>query len=346
MTTEREAVLLSPVGRSTSRSPARELVRELGPQDWVMLAYLSLLGLVALGVEREPARDRAVFELATLLALVAVAVGLVRAARWSGRGVALLYRVALFGSLFASYSVLGGLLPLLHDMPVDQQLYALDLALFGVEPALAMDAWVSPALTEWMAFFYLSYFGLLAFGVVPALLLTREPRRLTELGLGILSLFCLGHLGYLSVPGFGPYWALPEQFTQPLPSGPCMDLVLAVVTSGGAQMDIFPSLHTALPTLLLLFAYRHRAWLPLRHGWVLLAGFVGNIVLATMYLRWHYLIDVVAGFALALAGFRLSVGLAEAELRRRVGCRTELWPPLRAERGAQKAAERRAPTET
>ncbi len=107
-----------------------------------------------------------------------------------------------------------------------------------------------------------------------------------------------------------------------------MDLVLAIVTGAGAQMDLFPSLHTALPTLLLQFAYRHRALLPLRNGWALLAGFVVNIVLATMSLRWHHLIDVGAGLVLALAGFSGNILVTDAELRRREGRRTSLWLTL------------------
>ena len=45
---------------------------------------------------------------------------------------------------------------------LDNGLYQLDLALFGFEPAIAMDAIVTPFTTEWFAFFYFGYFFLLA----------------------------------------------------------------------------------------------------------------------------------------------------------------------------------------
>ena len=92
---------------------------------------------------------------------------------------------------------------------------------------------------------------------------------------------------------------------------------MATVTSGGSQLDIFPSLHTAAPTMLTLFAFRHRHQRPYRYTWAPLAFFAANIIVATMYLRWHYVIDVVAG--LVLAGFAMSVSarLTDRELRRR-----------------------------
>ncbi|HEY5961866.1 MAG TPA: hypothetical protein VIV60_35145, partial [Polyangiaceae bacterium] len=58
--------------------------------------------------------------------------------------------------------------------------------------------------------------------------------------------------------------------------------------------------------------------------------FTLNIILATLYLRWHWLIDVVAGLLLASVGWWLSVVITDADIRRR----TQLgigpsWPQFR-----------------
>jgi membrane-associated phospholipid phosphatase len=86
--------------------------------------------------------------------------------------------------------------------------------------------------------------------------------------------------------------------------------------------DVFPSLHTAVPTWFTIYAF-HRARTDPRWRWParITAFFAANIVVSTLLLRWHYAIDVVAGLALAaLAGFGgLAICAAEARWRARNG---------------------------
>jgi membrane-associated phospholipid phosphatase len=173
------------------------------------------------------------------------------------------------------------------------------MAIFGVEPAMAMDTIVNSITTEWFAFFYFGYFFLLALHVIPILFLSRRPHILGEFSFGMLFLFTFGHIGYMLVPGYGPYKAMSGEFQNAFPSGMWLDMVMSAVASGGAQKDIFPSLHTAAPTLIALFSFRHRREIPFRYTWPLVAFAAINIIGATMFLRWHYVIDVVAGLTLA-----------------------------------------------
>jgi hypothetical protein len=48
-----------------------------------------------------------------------------------------------------------------------------------------------------------------------------------------------------------------------------------------------------------IFAFMHRRERPFRYTWPVLAFFATQIVLATMFLRWHWLVDIVAGAFLA-----------------------------------------------
>src|SRR5262249_48341707 len=151
----------------------------------------------------------------------------------------------------------------------DDALYRLDMQLFGVEPAVAMDRIVGPVTTEWFAFFYFGYFFLLALHVVPILFLSKRPQVLGEFTFGMLFVFCCGAIGYMLVPGYGPYRAMPHAFPHAFPSGMWLDLVMEAVREGGAQKDIFPSLHTAAPTFIALFSFRHRYEIPFRYSWPL-----------------------------------------------------------------------------
>jgi membrane-associated phospholipid phosphatase len=130
---------------------------------------------------------------------------------------------------------------------------------------------------------------------------------------------------------------MASSFAHPFPAGLWHDLVVSAVKSGGAQMDIFPSLHTAAPTVVALFSFRNRKELPFRYTWPLVAFCTLNIIIATMFLRWHYLIDVVAGLVLATTAVLLSRPITRWELarRERLGYGA-LWPEFMPAAGATK----------
>jgi len=304
--------------------------QRLAPQDFVVSTYLGVLVLAVLAAAPAPARERS---LATMLALFlghAATVTAVRTGRLAGqpRTAALAYRVATYGTVQATYFLFQDLLPLVNPRSFDRELHEFDLAWFGVEPAAWFDRMVTPLTTDWFAFFYFGYFLVLALHVIPILLFSRNDRALSEFALGMLLLFGVGHTLYLLVPGFGPYRAMPELFSRPLSSVPWWNLTEAIVAANGAEKDIFPSLHTGAPTFMVLYAFRRRAELPYRYSWPLLAFFAVNIVTATMFLRWHYVVDVVAGLLLAGSAHAAAVALTDRELRRRSALGLEgPWPP-------------------
>ena len=152
---------------------------------------------------------------------------------------------------------------------------------------------------------------------------------LAEFALGMILLFCMGHTLYMLVPGYGPYKTMPELFAHPaVPRASGGTRRSKLVARGGAQKDIFPSLHTAAPTFLLLFSRSTvRGELPFRYTWPLVAFFAANIVIATMFLRWHYVVDVVAGLLLAVVAHTLSVRLIDREVpRRQAQGLGDIWP--------------------
>jgi membrane-associated phospholipid phosphatase len=235
-------------------------------------------------------------------------------------------------------------LPIVNATSLDWELYHLDLALFGFEPAMFMDRFVNPITTEWFAFFYFGYFFLLALHVIPILMFSRQRRLIAEFALGMLIVFCIGHTVYMLVPGYGPYKAMADQFQNEFPRGMWLDMVMTTVTAGGAQKDIFPSLHTAAPTFIALFSFRHRDKLPFRYTWPAVTFFAVNIILATMFLRWHYIIDVVAGLLLACFALVASVRVTRWELTRRTAARLRpSWPLFFDDRARERSVSHRAP---
>jgi membrane-associated phospholipid phosphatase len=92
--------------------------------------------------------------------------------------------------------------------------------------------------------------------------------------------------------------------------------VEVTVATAGARLDIFPSLHTAFPAYFTLHTFAHRQTWPFRWLWPILAFVAFNIITATMFLRWHWCVDVAMGLLLAVAARRFAVAVADREVLR------------------------------
>jgi len=314
----------------------RRLAREFAVQDWVVVTYLVILfGCVVAG--HGPRRSSALLFSAIDLALFVAALVATRGGYVKGAAGALLYRAGVFVAVFGSFSHLQYVLPTARAIVVDADLYALDQRVLGFEPAEVFDRYVTPATTEWFSFFYFGYFFIIAAHVFPMLLTAQPPRILAEFALGFLALFCIGHVLYIVVPGHGPYQHLADRFQHELTGPVWWRAVRSTVDSVeiSARTDIFPSLHTAAPTYLALFSFRHRRLMPFRFTWLPLTVATSQIILSTMYLRWHYAVDVVAGLVLATTVAFVAPYIVRREAAHRLATGkspvwTMPWEPARA----------------
>ena len=103
-----------------------------------------------------------------------------------------------------------------------------------------------------------------------------------------------GFAGYFLLPAAGPaFTVLPDAGAQ----GFIAPHVIAIVKDGVTGMDVFPSLHTALPLFITAFLWRDGR----RLAALLLAPVSLGIVVSTVFLRYHYGVDVLAGMLLAAA---------------------------------------------
>jgi hypothetical protein len=316
-------------GQSLGRASAWLLsfTRNLAPQDWYIAAYFTVLSL-AVTFGHGPSRAYSLALIATDAACLVVGLALTRGGvlRANGFANAMLYRLTVWLTVFCSYFQLRHILPAVSERTVDSDLLAFDLRVFHVEPSLAWDKYVTPVTTEWFAFFYFGYFFLLSAHVLSIMLAAKSQFRLAHFALGIFLVFCTGHLVYMIVPGYGPYRLLEGTFQHELTGGPFWHAVQATVSAGGAQKDIFPSLHTACPTYFALFSYRHRKALPYRYTWVITTFCATQIIVATMFLRWHYLIDIFAGITLAVFACTAGEALVVWDAQRRERLSRELGP--------------------
>jgi len=181
-----------------------------------------------------------------------------------------------------------------HD--VHHDLAALDQTIFGVQPSVWAERFITPARTEVMEFFYLSFFWI-APSTALILLLKRRFPEFRAATMGVLVCFYLGYALYVVFPAAPPRLVLVYEFRKNLRGYPhffsslsAQALALLPVDSRAA----FPSLHAAVSAVALVYAWRHlRGWF-----WALLP-FVLGLWASTIYLRHHYAVDLIAGWLLA-----------------------------------------------
>jgi hypothetical protein len=186
--------------------------------------------------------------------------------------------------------------PKIHPQRMDRWLEQIDARLVGVNLSLRLQPLVHPVFTELLSLCYFLFFLYLLFSLGYYFL--GEAALLKKFVLGLFTIYGIGFLGYSFVPAAGPCHAMAGQFSVPLDGWWFTRLNAAVVSRGSNGVDVFPSLHCAISCFLLFFDRRHRPW----RFKLYVAPCVGLWV-STLYLRYHYAIDVVCGFA--LAGFAL-----------------------------------------
>ena len=196
------------------------------------------------------------------------------------------------------FTQLGSLVPYVHPGGYEQELFDFDLRLFGgVNPLEALEGMAHPVFTEalqWVYDFY--YFIPVILGV--AVFRAGRPLDLLRMLFAITFCILLSYVGYYLVPATGPNIDKFDlyRFETPL-AGSFLTFelreTLAVIEK--IKQDCFPSGHTAVSLLSLTLAYRFS-----RGAVGVLWPLVAALIFSTMYLRYHYVADVLAGIVLAV----------------------------------------------
>jgi len=198
-----------------------------------------------------------------------------------------------------AYFKLGGVVAALGPGLRDAELLGWDRMMLGETPAMWLGGWGRPLLTEFLSACYMLFFPAVLAAFVVALL--RPETVGVRLFNGLITIYAIGFLGYTLVPAAGPYLAMAELLPPPPPGGYLTSINAGLVAAGSNHVDVFPSLHTAIAVFLIGTLWpRHRRWFG-----VLLVPTLG-LCAATLYLRYHYAVDLAAGLILAGCGWLCS----------------------------------------
>src|SRR3984957_3076920 len=216
-------------------------VRNWASQDWIAVGYFVLL-ITALCVGKGAHRGECLERVVAFFGVYLFVLALVRGGvlRWSSAANSLLYRTAVIGILLSTFFQLRLILPAVAPWTFDAQIYSFDMHVFGFEPSVWLDRFVTNATTEWFAFFSFLYFLVLCVHILPMMFLNRDVHLLNRFATGALLMYLSSHIIYMIVPGYGPYWYLKAAFAHELTGGTFWRSVRETVEVGGAQKDIFP----------------------------------------------------------------------------------------------------------
>ena len=178
---------------------------------------------------------------------------------------------------------------------IDPILIRLDYLIFNNHPTIILERVMSPLLTDILQIAYSTYYFIpISLGVV--LLLNNQREEFNRTLFLILLCFYLSYLGYILMPALGPRFTISHLQTTELQglfiAEPLQKLLNKLE---GVKRDAFPSGHTAVAVTVLYLAYRFKK----RFFWILLP-IVSALIFSTVYCRYHYVVDIIAGFGLTL----------------------------------------------
>lgn len=210
--------------------------------------------------------------------------------------------------IFITFKEIYVLLSSLHANDYDNLLIAADRFLLGGDPTVFLYQIANPILTELLQIAYGTFF------FIPIILgvefhIKKDILKLNYVIFLVVFGFFLSYLGYFLLPAVGPRFTLHEfEMTNiELPGLFLTNILREIVNAGESipsgtpnpiefvQRDVFPSGHTQMTLIVMYLAVKLKSRNKL---FFLIDGSL--LIFATVYLRYHYVIDLLGGFVFML----------------------------------------------
>ncbi len=203
-------------------------------------------------------------------------------------------------SVLIIFDSLGLIVHSINPQDLDYLLIRLDYIIFGGYPTIFMERLMDSVLTDVLQVAYSTYYFLpIILGVV--LKIKKKNEEFEKTLFLILLCFYLSYVGYILFPTLGPRYAMDHLHEKTLGgflvSKPIQEILNLLE---GVKRDAFPSGHTGIALTVLFLAYRYVRGL----FWIMLPA-VTLLIFATVYLRYHYAVDVIGGVLLAVVTIAL-----------------------------------------
>ncbi len=211
-----------------------------------------------------------------------------------GRGLIEFFRTVLpFALCSAVYTNLHDTVRYINPHDIHDKLMAIEQWMFGFQPVVWAEQFITPGRTDFFSFFYANFFALtLIIPIVLWIMGRRQEAR--QAGLAVIVCFYSGYIFYVIFPAAPPrlYYESLEMFTINLKGGAITNFQNSLIEMmpNHASRAAFPSLHTGVSLTVLVYAWKSCRWL-----FPILAIYVVGLLASTVYLRHHYVVDLIAG---------------------------------------------------
>jgi membrane-associated phospholipid phosphatase len=178
---------------------------------------------------------------------------------------------------------------------IDPLLIKLDYLIFNGHPTVMLESIMHPILTDLMQIAYSTYYFIpVIFGII--LLKTKKKEEFNRSLFLTLLCFYLSYIGYMLFPALGPRFTIDHLQTTELQGFIIAESIQDLLNRlEGIKRDAFPSGHTAVTVLVLYLAYKFNRI----YFWICLPV-VSTLVFSTVYCRYHYFVDIIAGLILTV----------------------------------------------
>jgi membrane-associated phospholipid phosphatase len=195
------------------------------------------------------------------------------------------------------FALYNNLMLRVNPVTADGFLSRIDAALIGNQPSFLLERFIRPWLTDFLSLIYFSFVLYLP-GMALWFYIKGARQAFRRLMMGYLTLILMGVTSYLLVPAVGPETFFASRYSHDLRGNMLTQGMQYIMQNARVGHDCFPSLHVGIPLLLAFYIRNHfRKWFPVA------LAYVGVMCCATIYLRYHYLIDVLAAFVYAPAAY-------------------------------------------
>jgi len=193
------------------------------------------------------------------------------------------------------FDSLGGLIRYINHSTYDHLLLKIDYLIFGCYPTVELERITTPVITEIMQFAYVSYYFLPLILGIALKLEGRESEFDLSLFLIILCFF-ISYIGYILFPALGPRYSISHLQKVELKGVFLRERIDNLLNAiEGVKYDAFPSGHSGIALLVLYLSYRFK-----RSLFYIFLPVVVALLFSTVYLRYHYVVDVIGGALLFL----------------------------------------------
>ena len=270
------------------------------PADAVTIIFLLFLTVLTVIFYRDIPRAPFLVSLYSIFLIIQVVIIKVK---HNSRFMSLFYDIIFpVACVLVIFDSLGWLVHYVNPEDIDPILIRLDYMIFNNHPTVILERITSPLLTDMLQIAYCTYYFIpISFGIF--LLRNKQREEFNRTLFLILFCYYLSYLGYLLMPALGPRFTINHLQTTELQGFIIAEPIQRLLNQlEGIKRDAFPSGHTGIAVLVLYLAYRFER----RFFWILLPV-VSALIFSTVYCRYHYVVDIIAGFGLTL----LSVLLGE-----------------------------------